>query len=92
MTKNLQKEILKLYELYNSTDQQIIKKNLKSKFTERGLKQKFLAEILNITEVSAKPYFTLTHKTKPDLVNLIKIAEFMEFNICDLFENIEEGN
>lgn len=79
------KQLNKIKDKYNQTDQEAIKSNIKGLMKEHNIKHSTLAELLSISSHTAYSYTNPANKNKPDLYNLLILSDYLNISILDFF-------
>ncbi len=79
-------ELIELRNKYDSTDQAIIKPNIKRYMKESETSYSDLCSTLNISKHTAYSYTNKANNNKPELFNLLILSYYWSINPYDLFE------
>lgn len=79
-------ELVDAKRIYNQTAPEVIKGNIRRYMTATKTKHDKVAELLDITGHTAYSYTNRSNKGKPDLYNLLILADYFNIDVKELLE------
>jgi len=75
-----------LAEAHKHTDYLTIKSNIRFYMKQRHIQSRTVSMALGISKHTSDAYKNISHKGKPELVNLMKLAEFFGISVYDILK------
>jgi len=79
-------ELIQIRDIYNTTNQETIKDNIKRLMKDNNIKHDQLVKLLEISLHTSYSYTNKANKNKPELYNLMIIAAYTNTSIYDIFQ------
>ncbi len=78
-----------LIEAHKNTDYLTIKQNIRFFMKQRHIESRKVSTALGISKHTSDAYKNISHRGKPELVNLMKLAEYFGISVYDLLKPTE---
>lgn len=79
--------LIEIKELFTNTSQETIKDNIKRQMEHNNTKHGELVELCTIKLQTAYSYTNKANKAKPDLLNLLILANYWKMDITELLRD-----
>lgn len=80
-------KLIEIKRLYNDTPPETIKSNIRLHMTATNTKHEKIMKLLDITTNTAYSYTNIANKGKPDLINLLILADYFHIDVRQLLES-----